>query len=400
MPLARPETLRPLVGELAAALESGERAPTESSTQCLASGLARALDLPPVRVKALAARPHARWGELHGLYETTGRPADTPLITLWMRTARQKRVVAFRTFLRTLLHEIGHVDYTRLRLGDSFAAQGFYQRESHLFPNRHRRRTVNGHPRGADGAHGPHGGRSSVGHQGDARPSLLTKRPDDKNWFTHRGAMPPARYEESFMTRFQTIMAWTSPGFPRSSPTAGHRSGSTSATTRGRRWPAFRLRRAESLKFLRALRPEQMARGSLHATRGRMTIADFVGLVALTTTTASTSSSAPWPASPERPATSAVPCGASAGSPSCCSPCARSGGRPHRGGHGLDRPQVPGRGRGPRFRPGGEPRAPVHDPHPHAVDVKPSQIAELEFAALLVRAGLSTNPGSPACCRR
>ena len=82
----------------------------------------------------LAARPHARWGELHGLYETSGRPADTPLITLWMRTARQKRVVAFRTFLRTLLHEIGHhVDYTRLRLGDSFHTQGFYQRESHLF---------------------------------------------------------------------------------------------------------------------------------------------------------------------------------------------------------------------------------------------------------------------------
>ena len=71
MPLARPETLRPLVGELAAALESGERAPTESSTQCLASGLARALDLPPVQAGAGGAS-QARRGELHGLYETTG----------------------------------------------------------------------------------------------------------------------------------------------------------------------------------------------------------------------------------------------------------------------------------------------------------------------------------------
>ena len=106
MPLARPEALRPLVAELGRALEGGERPVTESATQLLASALARALDVPPVRVKVLAARPHARWGELHGLYETSGRRGEPPLITLWMRTARQKRVVAFRTFLRTLLHEI------------------------------------------------------------------------------------------------------------------------------------------------------------------------------------------------------------------------------------------------------------------------------------------------------
>src|SRR5262245_41715159 len=134
MPLARPDTLRPLVATLARALERGDRGATESATQRLATALAHAANAPPVKVKVLAARPHAQWGELHGLYETTGRPGDTPIITLWMRTARQKRVVAFRTFLRTLLHEIGHhFDYTRLQLGDSFHTQGFYQRESHLF---------------------------------------------------------------------------------------------------------------------------------------------------------------------------------------------------------------------------------------------------------------------------
>src|SRR5262249_59706355 len=90
--------------------------------------------VPPVRVKVLAARPHARWGELHGLYESAARQGNAPIITLWMRTARQKRVVAFRTFLRTLLHEMGHhLDYTLLRLEDSLHTQGFYQRESHLF---------------------------------------------------------------------------------------------------------------------------------------------------------------------------------------------------------------------------------------------------------------------------
>ena len=80
----------------------------------------------------LAARPHAHWGELHGLY--TAERDRVPKIQLWMRTAKQKRVVAFRTFLRTLLHEVGHhIDYTLLRLPDSYHTEGFYKRESSLF---------------------------------------------------------------------------------------------------------------------------------------------------------------------------------------------------------------------------------------------------------------------------
>ena len=51
-----------------------------------------------------------------------------------MRTAKQRRVVAFRTYLRTLLHEVGHhFDYTLLRLPDSYHTEGFYKRESSLF---------------------------------------------------------------------------------------------------------------------------------------------------------------------------------------------------------------------------------------------------------------------------
>jgi hypothetical protein len=52
---------------------------------------------------------------------------------LWMRTAKRHQVVAFRTFLRTLLHELcHHLDYDCLGLKDSFHTQGFYQRESSL----------------------------------------------------------------------------------------------------------------------------------------------------------------------------------------------------------------------------------------------------------------------------
>jgi hypothetical protein len=51
-----------------------------------------------------------------------------------MRTAAHKRVVAFRTFLRTLLHELcHHLDYDLLALPDSFHTEGFFKRESSLF---------------------------------------------------------------------------------------------------------------------------------------------------------------------------------------------------------------------------------------------------------------------------
>ena len=81
----------------------------------------------------LAARPSHDWGELHGLYE----PAEgrrRARITVWMRTAQHKKVVAFRTFLRTILHEIcHHLDYEVLGLDDSFHTEGFLKRESSMF---------------------------------------------------------------------------------------------------------------------------------------------------------------------------------------------------------------------------------------------------------------------------
>jgi hypothetical protein len=42
--------------------------------------------------------------------------------------------VAFKAFLRTLLHEVGHhLDYHYLKLADSFHTEGFFKRESSLF---------------------------------------------------------------------------------------------------------------------------------------------------------------------------------------------------------------------------------------------------------------------------
>jgi hypothetical protein len=56
------------------------------------------------------------------------------VITVWMRTAAKKHVVAFKTFLRTVLHEIcHHLDYELYGLEESFHTEGFFKRESSLF---------------------------------------------------------------------------------------------------------------------------------------------------------------------------------------------------------------------------------------------------------------------------
>jgi hypothetical protein len=56
------------------------------------------------------------------------------VITVWMRTAAKKRVVAFKTFLRTVLHEMcHHLDYELYGLEESFHTEGFFKRESSLF---------------------------------------------------------------------------------------------------------------------------------------------------------------------------------------------------------------------------------------------------------------------------
>ena len=86
-----------------------------------------------MRIQVLAVRPSDDWGELHGLYlpEEAGRTAK---IQLWMRTAKHKRVVAFKSYLRTLLHEIcHHLDYELYKFPETFHTEGFYNRESSLF---------------------------------------------------------------------------------------------------------------------------------------------------------------------------------------------------------------------------------------------------------------------------
>jgi hypothetical protein len=102
------------------------------ASQQLVDALVTGYRVPPIEMRVLARRPVDGRGELHGLYE----PEDdaTPArITVWMRTAQKKQVVALRTYLRTVIHEVcHHLDYEMFKLAETFHTDGFYKRESSL----------------------------------------------------------------------------------------------------------------------------------------------------------------------------------------------------------------------------------------------------------------------------
>jgi hypothetical protein len=115
-------------------LESGNLAATATCSRALAGEICRGLATAPVNVEVRNARPRNARGELHGLfYPYDPRIKRMPYIVLWMRTAQRHDVVKPKTFVRTLMHEVGHyLDYALLRLEDSYHTQGFFKRESSL----------------------------------------------------------------------------------------------------------------------------------------------------------------------------------------------------------------------------------------------------------------------------
>lgn len=121
----------PCVRDLGKWLAAENKPEVQRTAQRLANGLSEVFEVPRVVIKVLAKRPSRNWGELHGLYEV--EQGSHPVITVWMRTAQRKQVVAFKTFLRTIIHEfMHHLDYARFKLADSFHTEGFYKRESAL----------------------------------------------------------------------------------------------------------------------------------------------------------------------------------------------------------------------------------------------------------------------------
>ncbi len=150
--LPKGDALHPRTVELAEALKGEDHRKTTAVAQDLVSAITGMLRVAPVRVEVLKVRPSHNWGELHGLY-TPAQRKESAHMTLWMRTAKRRRVVAFRTFLRTLVHELcHHMDYTLLQFQDSFHTAGFYKRESSIMhqvmPNGKTGTPTGGHPPG------------------------------------------------------------------------------------------------------------------------------------------------------------------------------------------------------------------------------------------------------------
>jgi hypothetical protein len=131
---ALPGTLRPAdAGAVDGAPSMSEHAArVQRLAQIIADEISGIVHVPRVRIVVSGTRPSNTRGELHGLYTPAVHGSAT--IKVWMITAKLGKVVAFKTFLRTLLHEIcHHLDYALLRLGDSLHTDGFYKRESSLF---------------------------------------------------------------------------------------------------------------------------------------------------------------------------------------------------------------------------------------------------------------------------
>lgn len=286
--LPQPAALHPAVARLTAALTAEDRVQVQRATERLIRDLTDALGVPPVKVEVLAARPHAKWGELHGLYTVErGKP---PKIQLWMRTAKQRRVVAFRTYLRTLLHEVGHhLDYAMLRLRDSYHTEGFYKRESSLFHQLVMERRTPGpsvdawfsrtpDERLARLASAP-GQVAGLLQRRTAR--ALARRPAPGAWAPIEVVCHLRDIEETFADRVTAILGMHEPVLPEVGPAdrwAEDRQylRHDAATALAH----FRRRRGESLEMLVALSPSDWQRGGEHPARGRLSIDMLVALMA------------------------------------------------------------------------------------------------------------------------
>jgi DinB superfamily len=120
--------------------------------------------------------------------------------------------------------------------------------------------------------------------------AALVRRPDLKNWAAKEVICHLRDTEELFMARLEMIAAMDEPVFG----AAGHGARALTIDTPDR-WAedrqylrndaaealeTFRKRRAGLLAHLGALSPQEWQRGGIHPTRGRMTVGDFVTMIA------------------------------------------------------------------------------------------------------------------------
>lgn len=113
--------------------------------------------------------------------------------------------------------------------------------------------------------------------------TVLSRRPDGKNWAAKEALCHLRDTEELFQGRFQLVLEMNEPKLMPLDPTTPDRWAEERQYLRNDAAEvvtAFRKRRDETLATLGKLTPEQLKRGGIHPTRGRMTVEDFVTLIA------------------------------------------------------------------------------------------------------------------------
>src|SRR5262249_50351297 len=113
-----------------------------------------------------------------------------------------------------------------------------------------------------------------------ASEARLNQRPDESSWAPKEVVCHMRDTEESFTARFQSILASDEPRFLPVEPDRWAVERHDLRNDASDALDAFRKRGEETLALLRGLKSEQWSGAGQHATRGRMTIADFVGLMA------------------------------------------------------------------------------------------------------------------------
>jgi hypothetical protein len=138
---------------------------------------------------------------------------------------------------------------------------------------------------------------AAIRGRGDAD---LSRRPVSNAWSAKEVVCHLRDIEEQFILRFRTMLAMDDPKFltlgdmpsnpaewgivegdrPPLDPERWVEERQYLRNDTGLALAAFQRRREETLAFLRRLAPAQWRRGSLHTTLGRMTVSDWVALIA------------------------------------------------------------------------------------------------------------------------
>jgi len=132
--LGDPTLLQGSVTALRDALSAGDRRRVQRACVAVARGVCDDLGISRVRVRVGGRRPmDADGGELFGQCSWDEEETRGALVEVWMRTAKRGQAVAFKTLLRTLIHELcHHLDYELHGLDNTFHTEGFFRRESSI----------------------------------------------------------------------------------------------------------------------------------------------------------------------------------------------------------------------------------------------------------------------------